>query len=272
MATNRYDAADYGRKTEFQSYTRTLDAARSSDNPLEVKLQGQFIYLDDDSDGKVYIRFNDKNSHRFPVQAGAKYQGLIFKRVFLDWEAQAGAKVNIVYGQDANFTPTNDIQNIGQVGQLLAMPNDYYHRSVNNNEFIGSGFYGAPTNKGLVQLWNPAGSGVSLAVRSFMVNAPAVTNVVLQRHDEDYSAYASVVSTEFGNKFLGGADPKAKIWVADLAASIATTFSRVTLSGVGDWQESIKEGPIIVPEGMGVNALSSVGTVVLYGRFEWEEF
>ena len=179
-----YDQADYGRKTEFEDYPSIdLSIAQSAAQPLELDLHGRFIYLDDDTTGKVYIRFNDKNSHRFPLQAGAKYDNLVFNRVYLDWEAQAGKIVNIVYGQDANFTPTNDINNINQVGELLALPADHYRRSVLKDTFMSYAGYGPlAANYSVLQLWNPAGSGKNLAVLSMSVSLGAAGYITVVNH------------------------------------------------------------------------------------------
>ncbi|MDH5354846.1 MAG: hypothetical protein OEY09_10425 [Gammaproteobacteria bacterium] len=276
MAT-QYDKADQGRLTEFEGHTETLDIAVTANQPKEVLLQGRFIYVDDDTDGKVYIRFNDKHSHRFPIQAGAVYKNIIFKRVFLDWEAQPGKKINIVYGQDANFAPTNDINNIGQVGsiasitqldKLLAMPDDYYHRPNNQRHFIGSDRNTTPAASPRLQIWNPAGSGVSLAVKALHVAMAAIGSAYLASHN---AAYTSVdPSTMYGNKYLAGPSSKGVLWQDE--GAFITSDLRERRIPVADTYFSMIDGePIIVPEGQGLVTYVSgiIGTRVVY---EWEEF
>lgn len=129
MQRGMFDEVDYGRIEPFRPHVVRLDTAQDKDNPLEVPIAGTFIYVDDDTDGKVYIRFNDDDAARIPVSAGFSASGLLFRRVYLDWEAQSGKTVNIVYGSGVSFTPTNDISNIGSIlspvePALVSIPSD----------------------------------------------------------------------------------------------------------------------------------------------------
>lgn len=115
---DNYDQVDYGRVEPFRKKPLLLDVARSQELPLEVDLAGTFLYLDDDTTGKVYIRFNSEDAARIPVSAGFSVSGILYRRIFLDWDAQAGEVINLVYGSGVEFTPTNDIANLGIVSKV----------------------------------------------------------------------------------------------------------------------------------------------------------
>ena len=114
----RWDSQDFGRIQPARNKPVDLTTARSADDPLEVPIQGEYMFADDDTTGKIYVRFGDKDSHRFPVQTGFTISNIDFKRVYLDWPAQTGKAVNLVYGVGARVAPPNIIGNISQIGSI----------------------------------------------------------------------------------------------------------------------------------------------------------
>ncbi len=115
MNLRQFDEVDQGRVNPFRDRTISLETAVSKDRPLELPFSGTFLYFNDDTSGKVYVRFNDMDSARVPCQAGFSVGGFPYRRIFLDWEAQAGKIAVPVYGVGATFNPTNDINNIGSI-------------------------------------------------------------------------------------------------------------------------------------------------------------
>lgn len=116
----RFDTVDRGRTQPLRQRVIALDAARSSDSPFELPLQGNFIYADDDTDGKLYVRLGDEEAPRIPVGPGFVLAGIDFRRVYLDWDAQAGKSVNLVYGIGANLQPPTIVGNINSIGSIAS--------------------------------------------------------------------------------------------------------------------------------------------------------
>ena len=128
MDIHQFSDVDFGRIdpiSEIRSSQFDFSVARSESNPLEVVTGGDFIYCGDMTDATIYMRLNSQDAVRFKVSAGFAFKNITHKRVYLDWEAQGPDKTcQLLYGVGGAFVPTNDISNIGLVGEVSKIAQD----------------------------------------------------------------------------------------------------------------------------------------------------
>lgn len=263
----RFDDIDYGRVESYRVRTVSLDNATSALTPLEIPLAGTFVYIDDDSDGKVYIRLNDKNDYAFPAESGFSFSNLKYRRMYLHWGAQPGKKVNIVYGFDAAFAPTNALA-------LSTMPADFYRRSINGNHFLGTGAKTTvPGDYPYFGLYNPGGSGKRLALLSALLAGPYAAGTVVEMRRYNGGSGA-VVGTGY-NKNIFEAESLAEMQAYSSAIILGDLMDWVTTQAVDEELQFIKRdtAPLIIGEGETVLFRPLlVGGTTIRGRLDWEEF
>lgn len=82
--------------------TRTfkLDTAQPSGAPLEIDIVGNFIWAFTATDlvSSLNVRFNDQVNESIPVTSGFGLGGPKFNKLYIDWAAQAGKTVTLMFG------------------------------------------------------------------------------------------------------------------------------------------------------------------------------
>lgn len=272
----RFDTSDRGRTQPLRQRVLALDTARAESTPLELPLQGNFLYADDDTDGKLYVRLGDEEAPRIPVGPGFVIGGLDFRRVYLDWSAQPGKVVNLVYGIGANLQPPTIVGNINSIGSIASAVDitDYALRKVLAGEVysIGTGVNAVVSQYGVIGLVNQSADKnlVVLSARAgytgdyAAVHLFANTEAVL----ETFPGSTAGVSHFIGNAASAVGD----IW----AGQTATANDRGTMMTRGYvspnlFTEFCDKAPIIVPPDKGL-ALATGGTELAFaGSFTWVE-
>lgn len=112
-----FDAFDHGRIEPIRAWPAVaLDTARDAADPVELEgLSGTMLWVSGDSTGQAHIRINDKNGARLPLSAHTVLSGVPMRRVFMDWAAQAGKSITLLYGTGVQVAPGNDVANIQRV-------------------------------------------------------------------------------------------------------------------------------------------------------------
>lgn len=226
-----FDDVDYGRVEPFRVRPVLLDTARAQDVPLELDLAGTFLYLDDDTTGQVYVRFNSEDAARIPVKAGFSVSGIQYRRIYLDWTAQAGKRVNLVYGAEAQFTPTNDIANLGRVDALGEID---------------------PVNYAGVSDWTIYQA--TAALQTIVTPAANVNGIRLYRGGVVYQNSRMMVKTSAPTDYMDLA--------ADTLAMGFVTGSDYTSSGMAE--------NILIPAGYGLycQAVNAVSALAAFARYK----
>lgn len=90
-----------------------LTAAR---NEVQFKLEGDFLFADPDSTGRVYVRLNNSAADQWPIVAQGGIQDIPINDVFITHAAQVGSVMRLWYGYRARFlTPAQAISTIGTI-------------------------------------------------------------------------------------------------------------------------------------------------------------
>lgn len=273
----RWDAQDFGRIQPARNKPVDLTTARSADDPLEVPIQGEYMFADDDTTGKIYVRFGDKDSHRFPVQTGFTISNIDFKRVYLDWPAQTGKAVNLVYGVGARVAPPNIIGNISQIGSI-ASPVDVRSNIVGpalaGNAFASSdnqagvaSNYGqiflvnfSTTHRCIVTAMGPAHQGSTfLALARISGTAAAVTSVL----SAGSFAWAAHVNQ--------GQSANARIYTGAHTSLIGNEFHRNRTTGVQEVEFLSNGNVVILPPDSAVGIAASAVNTAMGANFMWYE-
>lgn len=230
---NQLSNVDYGRVEPFRAKPVLLDTAVSKNEPIELPLSGEFLYLDDDSTGSMYVRFNSADAARIPVKAGFSVSSILYRRVFLDWEPQPGKVVNLIYGTGATFTPTNDIANLGRVSAVGQIESVKIVAPIDPVVFDLSGAAGTA---GWKQIVSPAENVKGVIIHTASVRARAGASGVV--------ALAKVAPSGF----------------ADLDALV--------LVGTGLEVGGVLPAPVHVPVGYGVYGYFQPNYAYVYGTLE----
>lgn len=272
----RWDSQDFGRIQPARNKPVDLTTARSADDPLEVPIQGEYMFADDDTTGKIYVRFGDKDSHRFPVQTGFTISNIDFKRVYLDWPAQTGKAVNLVYGVGARVAPPNIIGNISQIGSI-ASPVD-----------VQSSFLSAAIAGEAFLAMNIANGVASEYSQVFLLNEGATHNVIVTSISitfagASYSCYlqnagtAASITTPLAAGSDGwaahvnqGQSANAKLYQGSHTSLIGNTLARSYLPYPPN--EFLTNGNVIVlPPGTGVGVACTAVNTTIAANFMWHE-
>ncbi|NIR58941.1 MAG: hypothetical protein GWO02_05185 [Gammaproteobacteria bacterium] len=264
-----FEALDHGRLQPFRKLPLALDSAQPQSSPLEVELKGTFLYLDDDTTGKVYVRFNDRDSARIPVQAGFAAK-VAYARLFLDWTAQSGLVANIVHGFGIEFAPTNDIANIGTLGSIaspvvLERP---VTRSLTGEYFIGAAWMNPGADFVHLQLFNPAGSGVRLVVERMMCVMLVDGSLHVRAYDVDINGGANTASR---NKHTSQAAPAGKLNHTSSVSYFGTQMTAGHFTAANRPVEFVGHEPLVLDEGDGVVVTTGTSGISASAFFEWRE-
>jgi len=123
-------------------------------------------------------------------------------------------------------------------------------------------------NLSIAQLWNPAGSGLSLVLNKILFyTATGPTAPGLLSHN-------AALTTLFGNgknKKLGSPDSQAQIRTQYSAAQIGTPLIYSGLVASGEATELVLSEPLIIPPGYGANAALTTVNVTINASFQWSE-
>lgn len=140
--------------------------------------------------------------------------------------------------------------------------------SENGNAFMSGGNQGAAaSNYSHIQFLNPVGSGVIATIDRVQMRAGAATILTMRRYD---TALTSNVTGKT-NKYIGKAAPACQVRTQNNATALGTTISQARTGNSEYLLEMIGDGPIIVPEGLGIAFTTSSQNVQLTGFFEWRE-
>lgn len=279
--TNRrtWDAAFDGRVSWARRIQLTLDPARSSSDPFELPVQGDFIHCDNDSTGKVYVRFNGREGNdRLPVAQGTTVSGFPIERLWVDWTQQPGAVVNLWYGLDARMAPRTDELDIDSIKNMPVRDGaQLFYRQTSDGSagwpeswgqtytFARGNFIGGVGGSYTVsQIWNPPGSGVYLYVYSLRVSAQANSPIIAVADSTELSALAQSFGLDLRNQ-----NTTASAWWLRGGTQVAipggTQMFHVECGAVQD-RELIPPGLFVrLVEGRGLAAY--LGTTGVTGRF-----
>jgi hypothetical protein len=260
----------------FANVQRKVIALDNAVNQEELRVEGDFVYVDPLSTGQIGVKYNTDAMPSFPFRASTGVRGFPYKTLLLNWTAQPGLVANLWYGFGAEIIPPNqDIANIGSITSPVSLnPEDARYYLFGDDEtkdaeaFIG-GSVVAPVaaQVGFVQLWNPVGSGKILYVDQVeWFDGTGPDRVEFRVHN---AAIGAVVATE-GNKYAGGAASSAEVRFGTTGAIPGTLLNNYAVPINTLMQQRFK-APLAIPEGFGyhINAFTvnhSVG-----GNWQWRE-
>jgi len=250
-----------------------LDVAQT-DTPLRVN--GDYLYADPDSTGKIYVKLNSGAEDAFPLTAQAAVEGIPIKDILVSWAAQPGLVMNLWYGYQARFKPPQ--QSIASIGSILTPVNlnaeDARYFLFGDDETAdGEAFYsGSPAGPvagqvSLVQLFNPAGSGKIVYVDAIDAGDSTATDRIELR--ENAAALGGLINTGI-NKNGGGAVGVAQLRAGASAAPGGTVVHSKNCI-INEMREFGQKAPIRLPEGRGVFVVSFTANHLFLGNFQWRE-
>jgi hypothetical protein len=277
-----FDSVDAGRIQPVRRLRLGLDTAQSVAIPLEIGVAGSFIYVDNDSTGKVYLRFNEQlTDDRMPAQAGFSVDGFPIRSVYVDWTAQIGKVVNLWYGLDGRISPKTDSFDVGFVDRIDNLPvkdaNQHFFKMSSGfgTEYIGS--YGTAAayaravfvaavaaQNSYFQLWNPVGSGAYLFLYSLRISTPSASPVFVNADNVEL-----IAGTQFFGRDLRNLATNSLEYIrAGTNAGVPTGINIWQQdSGAGNAREMVPPGYYArIPQGFGLAAY--FGTVNISGRFD----
>src|SRR5207245_11308728 len=73
------------------------------------RLQGDFLYADNNSTGVATIKLNNTSEDPIPMLSQASVEGIPFRDVFVSAAAQAGLVLNLWYGYQARMRPPQSV-------------------------------------------------------------------------------------------------------------------------------------------------------------------
>ncbi len=228
---NPWADRDLGKEIRYRLVTFDLGTARTD---VEIDLPGTFIYVDTESEGLAYLRFNNKRNDKFPIRAGLTLNGY-FDRCYLTNTAQAGKTLRVWYGMDASIAPPNqDISNITTVGTITnpLTPPD-----------LGSGtHFSLSADATLKTLVAPAANVNGIDVIAASMDAWNTTGTRLMAHTSAPATWDD---------------------------SAALTLLAVMSAGAGA-AGSVLGAPVRVPAGYGLYLQSSNNTYQVHRAVTWE--
>lgn len=231
MDLRKYDDVDFGRIDPVSEVPQSLfdfSSGRDESNPLEVRTGGTYLYSGDISTAEVYVRINSIDAPRFLVGPGFAFANIPHGRLYFDWSNQgSGKKCQLLYGVDGRFVPTNDIANIGSVGQLGSITNPLTPNSQSvSHDLIGS---------------------IGTTLQTIVAPAANTNGVRI-----DFAA------VEFQNSNSGNG----RFMHKSSAPSGITDSGAVTILGAcmdtGERGRNLRDGPFLVPAGEGIYFQQSI--------------
>lgn len=252
-----------------------LDAAQPI---LELPVDGDFLYVDIESTGKIYIQINDMAMPPLPFQANMALRGFVYKKLILSWPAQAGLVVNLWYGYGAEVIPPNqNITSIGSITNPIALTNQTERdmlfgdtQATLNNSFIG-GVEQTAAGAGTFshgQLFNPNASGKTIFVDRISWRPGANNSAGIAMSGA--TTLATLVGTGI-NKNQGGAASVAQLRSGAPAAGFGTVFWLGGSLAIVERDIFLKP-PIVLGPNEGVHVGERVANDLADVNFEWREY
>jgi hypothetical protein len=171
-ASRRYPPGTFqdralGRVKVWDKLVLDLGTARAGEL---VNIQGDFLYLDQDSTGKIYVQLNSDRAIEpaMPLTSNAGLQRVPFESIYITHAAQPGDTVNLWYGWDANIIPPNqDIASIGEILEPVTVEGaPSLVRALAGQSYHGSVLSPATSSqRSRVRINNPPGSGKMVVIQ-----------------------------------------------------------------------------------------------------------
>lgn len=242
-----------------------LDVAQTV---IEKEIEGDFIYVDSDSTGIAYVRFNNPAMPEIPIRTNFGIYGFPIRRIFVRWDAQAGKQINLLYGYGAQVVPPNqDITTIGSITNPVTLST-----WAGINRQGSPGFMvardapaGGAGNFRQTQIFNPAGSGKTLLIDRVTVRSAAAALFQLRFHNAGFTLVGTAE-----NKTLGGAVSSGELRDNLSAAPAGTIVDRIGTDAAVSRDRVFYE-PVRVPEGFGFASLIDAANTGYHTSFEWRE-
>ena len=242
-----------------------LNIARTNQ---EHVFTGTYVYASEatDVDSNVSIRFNELFRANIKLVQGRGIR-CPFYRFYLTNTAQAGKSLTLVIGiESADFE-------IFDVGKALGITGTVVTRSMfdptGGNTFIGGGFkVNEAAVRAIVQLWNPAASGITAYVKYAGVKAPEAAGGFMW-----FSYHNAKLWTANGytsNKLIGGAAPACEVNIHKDAAVIGTPMTYL-IADPSVILSQINAEPIRLLAGYGIHFTSGAVDDGVTAAFEWIE-
>lgn len=261
-----------------------LSQSYALDNAFSIReidgLEGDFIYVDSDSTGVAYIKFNGQAFPWIPIRPNFSISGFPIKRAWIkNLSAQAGKQLNLFWGYGARIIPPNqDISNIGSVTNI-SNPVPIKVSSAGNLQAddaivdagasfgIGFSVPGVAGQTSIAVLVNPIASGKTLLV-----------DMVANRSSPASRWSITEVASNFGGADSGRATPIRKSAASAGAAKLFTGNGVAEPLNPGmrfvDANQSIQvrpKGPWIIASDRALALINIDANTQIDGSFEWRE-
>ncbi|MBA7603110.1 hypothetical protein ES703_10214 [subsurface metagenome] len=250
--------------------TITIDLATARTNE-EMVFTGNYIYALEatDVDANVDVRFNELFRAAINVKEGRGIR-VPFYRLYISNAAQAGKSVTLAIGIEASDFEVFDVgKSLGITGTVdshVLIDDSSFYETAQKRSFISfdskTGVGGEQT---LIQLWNPAASGVLLYLHALTGVLTATESVNLRKHD----AALPDISTNLSNKYLDEAAPSGLVRMDTLPVAPGTVISQTVFGTV--ITRLIINPVIIIPEGWGLIIERITAATSMSAGFEWVE-
>lgn len=256
-----------GARTQAVTPFFKLDLALDAAGVNQIfDIAGDFLYIDPSSTGVITLEVNNQYSDSeapFIAQPGFALEA-VFKRLKLNWTAQTGKTVRIIYSTGARIRPTNT----GQITGTVYVADQSETRTIQNGSYLGGANSGAvAAQMSHVQLFNAIGSGKRCVVEATSFSATAASTVLVYSSNAALTLYGSCV-----NKHVGNGNSITKLYTTNNAAAQGVFQMLSYPIGAGVVQTINLREPIVLEPGQGVTVINSTVNTALSANFEMYEY